>query len=108
VKSETTLAQYWDVSKSSSTAEFEFVPLGNTVDPISGMEFTAGVKSPRGPFTPKMLQPHVDHPEYGDAAANPRYLLIFYNNRAADRNPYFLSAGVEANGKVSLYLLVFC
>ena len=40
--------------------------------------FLAGLKSTRGPFTPKALEPHKDHPERAG-----RYLLIYYNDAGA-------------------------
>ena len=98
--SPTTLAQYWDNSLTAAADAPVFKPLNDVTDPVDQKVYLAGIKSPRGPFTPKMLIPHEDHPEYGDAGVDSRYLMLFYNNRAEMRNPYFLSAGVESNGAI--------
>lgn len=90
----TFLARYYDNSCShlplapSAGATRQIRPLGDVRDPKNHYIFRAGLKSPRGPFTPKLLE-HQDGEETG------RYLLIYYNNHGAARNPYWLSVGLE-------------
>ena len=84
----TTLARYFDNRVSGGDNK----PLGDIVDPVNHQIFLAGLKSPRGPFTPKAIE----HVEGGEG----RYLLIYYNNHGAARNPYWLSAGLEVAGEI--------
>lgn len=94
----TTLARYWDPRKplGAPVSALQDIPLMTEVTasttastPASPMasattttSYVTALKNSRGPFTPK-LQP------------NGMYLIIWYNNQAM-RDPYFLSAGVEA------------
>jgi len=88
----TFLARYWDnscshLSVASSPGATRIRPLGDVRDPKNHYIFHAGLKSPRGPFTPKLLE--------HQGAERGRYLLIYYNNHGAARNPYWLSVGLE-------------
>ena len=115
----TAWARYWDNSRSHLPAapaagaaappSSQLRPLGDVRDPKNDRIFRGGLKSPRGPFTPKALlhyqlpstrRPHgrttADEDEDG-AAVTGRYLLIYYNNHGAARNPYWLSVGMETD-----------
>ena len=86
----TKLARFWDPRTAVGTPPKALadIPLAtsryeyNAPSTDHILIYATGLKNSRGPFTPKR-QP------------NGQYLLIWYNNQA-DRDPYFLAAGVEA------------
>eukprot|EP00941_MAST-03F_sp_MAST-3F-sp1_P001473 g1473.t1 len=95
----TGFARYWNSTLSNSKLTY----LNDIKDPATKQIFVSGLKSPRGPLTPKQIEPNPQFLEYGNGN---RYLLLFYNNRApraVNRDPYFLSAGIETKEGIILW-----
>ena len=96
----TRYAQYWDPSLTGVKAAGHYAnalrPLSESLTAFGGeTDSGAGLKNPRGPITPKMI-------ERGPLAG--LHLLLYYNNAdpgytSTARNPYWLALGRPATVK---------
>eukprot|EP00939_MAST-03C_sp_MAST-3C-sp1_P003785 g3785.t1 len=81
-------AEYFNTTTSKRST---FEPLSNVTDVRTNKTLVAGIKHPRGPFTPKRL------------TKEGVYLMLFYNNAGGGsfgRDPYFLSCGHETDRSI--------
>lgn len=87
-------AEYYD----PGAAPERVVALPGYGHPAVSGAVSTGLKNSRGPITPKRLEYYSKDP-----TQPARYLLLYYNSAwegYANRDPYWLTSGIEANGTV--------